>query len=169
VYLVNLGVKPFKDGKGAGKKIAAWVQENTPDEPVIAYSAKYEAAFAGLDPEKQAKYTKKGLGSAIPQIIWAGYRALNLVHFFTCGKDEVRAWSVRKHSKAPQAAGVIHGDFEKHFISADVYSFEDFKEHGSEAAVKAAGKLMTKGKDYIVKDGDVMFIKHNAGGAGKKK
>lgn len=87
---------------------------------------------------------------------------MNLVHFFTVGKDEVRAWSVRKHSKAPQAAGVIHGDFEKHFISADVYSYDAFKEHESEAAVKAAGKLMTKGKDYVVQDGDIMFIKHNA-------
>ncbi|GAB5372532.1 hypothetical protein AAMO2058_001673700 [Amorphochlora amoebiformis] len=169
VYLVNMSLKSYKEGKGAGKKITKWVQDNTPDEPIIAYSAKFEAGWMKLEEEKKAKLIKKGANSAISSIIWAGYRALKLVHFFTCGKDEVRAWSVRMHSKAPQAAGVIHGDFEKYFHSADVYSYDDFKANGStEAGVKAAGKLMMKGKEYIVQDGDIMFIKHTAGGAKKK-
>mmetsp|Transcript_17438 Transcript_17438/g.27862 ORF Transcript_17438/g.27862 Transcript_17438/m.27862 type:complete len:392 (+) Transcript_17438:98-1273(+) len=169
VYLVNIGMKAFKEGKGPGKKITKWVEENTPGEPIIGYSAKYEQAYAKLDPEKQAKLVKKGVGSVIPQIIWAGYRALNLIHFFTTGKDEVRAWSIRKGKKAPQAAGVIHGDFEKHFIKADCYNFEALKECGSEAAVKAAGKLRGQGKEYVVADGDIILFHHNAGGAGKKK
>eukprot|EP00467_Chlorarachnion_reptans_P015741 CAMPEP_0114505384 /NCGR_PEP_ID=MMETSP0109-20121206/10826_1 /TAXON_ID=29199 /ORGANISM="Chlorarachnion reptans, Strain CCCM449" /LENGTH=389 /DNA_ID=CAMNT_0001683823 /DNA_START=51 /DNA_END=1220 /DNA_ORIENTATION=- len=169
VYLVNMGMKAYKEGKSAGKKITAWVEENTPGEPIIHYSAKYESGWLKLDDDKKKKLTAKGVGSAIPKIIWAGYKALKLMHFFTVGKDEVRAWSVRQRSKAPQAAGVIHGDFEKHFISADVMAYEDFKEHGSEPAVKSAGKLMTKGKDYVVNDGDILHIKHNAGGAGKKK
>lgn len=170
VYLVNLSKKAYGDGKDAGKKIKAWVEENTPGEPIIHYSAKYERGLLSLDDEKKAKLAKKsGVDSAVSKIIWAGYKALRLVHFFTTGKDEVRAWSVRKNSRAPQAAGVIHGDFEKHFQSADVYNYDHFAEHGTEQAVKAAGKLMTKGKDYVVKDGDILFIKHSAGGAGKKK
>mmetsp|Transcript_16510 Transcript_16510/g.24854 ORF Transcript_16510/g.24854 Transcript_16510/m.24854 type:complete len:393 (-) Transcript_16510:146-1324(-) len=169
VYLVNMSMKAYKEGKSAGKKITKWVEENTPGEPIIHYSVKYENGLLKLSEEKRAKLKKKGVGSAIPNIIWAGYKALRLHHFFTVGKDEVRAWSVRMKSKAPQAAGVIHGDFEKHFQSAEVYNFDDFKKYGTEAAVKAAGKLMTKGKEYVVQNGDIMFIKHSAGGAGKKK
>lgn len=170
VYLVNLGKKAYTEGKGAGKKIAKWVEENCPGDKVVHYSAKFEAAYAKLEEKKKQKLKEKiGVGSALPNVIWAGYKALNLVHFFTTGKDEVRAWSIRRFTKAPQAAGTIHGDFEKHFISADVYKYDDFKALGTEAAVKAAGKLMTKGKSYTVVDGDIMLVHHNAGGAGKKK
>mmetsp|Transcript_6405 Transcript_6405/g.8807 ORF Transcript_6405/g.8807 Transcript_6405/m.8807 type:complete len:391 (-) Transcript_6405:351-1523(-) len=168
VYLVNMGSKAYKEGKKAGKKITAWVAENCPGEPIIAYSAKYESALLKVDDDKKKKLAKKGIGSMIPEIIWAGYRALNLIHFFTTGKDEVRAWSIRKGLKAPQAAGVIHGDFEKFFRAADTYSFDALKEHGDEKAVKEAGKLRTQGKEYVVSDGDIMFFHHTAGGAKKK-
>lgn len=98
-----------------------------------------------------------------------GYKTLNLIHYFTCGKDEVKSWTIREGCNAPQAAGVIHGDFQKHFIMAEVMAYETYKELGSEAAVKKAGKYKQEGKNYVVKDGDIMFFKHNAGGTGKKK
>lgn len=86
----------------------------------------------------------------IPKIINTGYETLNLIHFFTCGKDEVRCWTVKKNSKAPKAAGVIHTDFELGFICAEVMKYEDFVELGSEAEVKKEGKYKQNGRDYIV-------------------
>ena len=80
----------------------------------------------------------------------SGYQALGLQYYFTCGPDEVRAWTIRKGTKAPQAAGVIHTDFEKNFVCGEIMRYEDLKELGSEAAVKAAGKYITKGKEYEV-------------------
>jgi len=88
--------------------------------------------------------------------------ALNLGSFFTTGTDEVRQWTIRNGTKAPQAAGVIHGDFEKTFIQCIVYNYDAIKELGDEAKVKAAGKVMTKGKDYEVVDGDILLIKAGA-------
>ena len=82
------------------------------------------------------------------------------MHYFTAGPSEVAAWSVRKYSTAPQAAGVIHTDFQKCFIKADVMHYEDFEKYGSEEQVRANGKKLTKGKDYIVQDGDIMVFKH---------
>ncbi|HPB66858.1 MAG TPA: DUF933 domain-containing protein, partial [Spirochaetales bacterium] len=88
-------------------------------------------------------------------------RLLGLRSFFTSGKDECRAWTIRAGDKAPQAAGVIHTDFERGFIKADVYAYADIDALGSEAALRSAGKLRTEGKDYVVSDGDVMFFKFN--------
>uniref|UniRef100_A0A8C8A1X4 Obg-like ATPase 1 n=1 Tax=Oryzias sinensis TaxID=183150 RepID=A0A8C8A1X4_9TELE len=98
-----------------------------------------------------------------------GYATLQLEYFFTTGPDEVRAWTIRKGTKAPQAAGKIHTDFEKGFIMAEVMKFQDFKEEGSESAVKAAGKYRQQGRNYIVEDGDIIFFKFNAPNAPKKK
>jgi len=91
----------------------------------------------------------------------AGYRLLDLVTFFTVGEDECRAWTVRRGSLAPQAAGVIHSDFEKGFIKAEVVRFEDLLELGSEAACREKGKLRIEGKGYVVQDGDVMHFRFN--------
>lgn len=96
------------------------------------------------------------------KIIKTGYKELNLVHYFTCGADEVRCWTIRKFTKAPDAAGVIHSDFHDFFICAEVFKYKDLKKLGSEADVKAAGKYTMEGKEYIVEDGDILFIKHNA-------
>ena len=87
---------------------------------------------------------------------------LNLASFFTTGADEVRQWTIRKGTKAPAAAGVIHTDFEKTFIQCIVYNYEALKEYGDENGVKAAGKVMTKGKEYVVEDGDIILIKAGA-------
>jgi hypothetical protein len=86
---------------------------------------------------------------------------LGLETFFTAGKTENRAWTITKGSKAPQAAGVIHSDFEKGFIKADVYALSDLESYKSEVALRAAGKIRSEGKEYIVQDGDIMFFKFN--------
>lgn len=105
--------------------------------------------------------------TTLPKIIVAGYNALQLIYFFTSGSDEVRAWTIRKNTKAPQAAGTIHTDFEKAFIMAEIMKFDDLKELGSEAAVKSGGKYLQKGREYVVVDGDIIYFK--AGQVQKKK
>lgn len=106
--------------------------------------------------------------SALPKIIKTGFTAINLIYFFTAGPDEVKCWQIRKQSKAPQAAGTIHTDFERGFICAEVMKVEDLKELGSEAAVKAAGKYKQEGKNYVVQDGDIILFKFNVTSSGKK-
>lgn len=102
------------------------------------------------------------------KIIHAGNELLNLIPYFTCGKDEVKSWTIRNGSKAPQAAGEIHSDMELGFICAEVMSYDDLIECGSEAECKKLGKYHNKGRDYVVKDGDIMFYKFNKPSAGKK-
>jgi len=141
---------------------------------VVPFSVAFEQHLQTIQKEDEQK-AKKWLEEAkVPsmfnKIITTGYKALNLINFFTCGADEVRAWSIQNATKAPEAAGVIHSDFEKGFICAEIYNYDDFKAQGTEAAVKAAGKYKTCGKEYLMKDGDICFFKHNSGkaGAGKK-
>lgn len=172
VYLVNISKMNMETSQNKWfKDIKEWVAKNSAGDPVIPFSAKFEEHLLSLDDEAKKAYLaeKKGAQSMMAKIIRSGYQALSLINFFTVGADEVRAWSIRKGTKAPGAAGTIHGDFEKHYICAETYNYADFKECGSEKAVKEAGKIRTQGKDYEVSDGDIMFIKHNAGGAGKKK
>jgi len=117
----------------------------------------------------EAPNSIEGAVSAIPRIIKMGYHALELFYYFTAGTDEVKCWTIRRGTKAPQAAGIIHTDFEKGFICAEVMKFEDFKEHGSETGVKGAGKYLQQGKNYCVEDGDIIFFKFNVSSSGKKK
>ena len=112
---------------------------------------------------------KDEVHSALSKIIVTGFKALGLQYFFTAGSDEVKAWTIKRGTLAPQAAGRIHGDFEKGFIMAEVMKFDDFKELGSEAAVKAAGKYRQQGRNYIVEDGDIIFFKFNTPTQSKKK
>merc|ERR1711988_2051720 len=122
--------------------------------------------------EERKKYQEETkCTTSLEKIIVQGYKALQLIYFFTAGPDEVKAWTIQRGYKAPQAAGRIHTDFEKGFIMAEVMKFDDFKEHGSEAAVKAAGGYRQQGKNYTVLDGDIIFFKFNAGAGltGKKK
>nr|XP_061798811.1 obg-like ATPase 1 isoform X2 [Nerophis lumbriciformis] len=129
-----------------------------------------ESKLFDMEAEEQKKYCEEQkTQSVLTKIIKTGYAALQLEYFFTAGPDEVRAWTVRKGSKAPQAAGKIHTDFEKGFIMAEVMKFADFKEEGSENAVKAAGKYRQQGRNYIVEDGDIIFFKFNTPNAPKKK
>lgn len=104
----------------------------------------------------------------VDKLIAKGYDSLGLMNFFTAGKDEVRSWTIRRGSKAPAAGAAIHSDFEKYFISAEVMEYEEFEKNPSEAAMKSIGKYLQKGKEYVVKDGDIMFFKSNANKGGKK-
>ena len=99
--------------------------------------------------------------SGLNVLIRAGYKLLNLITYFTAGVKEVRAWTIHKGMTAPQAAGVIHSDFEKGFIRAEVIKYNDFIHYGSEAACKEAGKLNVEGKEYVVVDGDLMHFRFN--------
>ena len=93
---------------------------------------------------------------------------MNLIHFFTSGHDEVKCWTIRRGTKAPQAAGTIHSDFEKGFVCAEVMTFNDFKEYGSEQEVKLQGKYKQEGRNYVVNDGDIIFFRANTSGLKKK-
>jgi len=139
---------------------------------MIPYSAEFESQVvdAGKD-DKEAQAAKaKELGgvSMIDRIIKAGYKNLQLIHFFTAGEDEVRCWTLRDGNKAPQAGAVIHTDFEKFFICAETMSYANWEEHGSEEEVKAQGLYRQQGKDYTVIDGDILYFKIGAT-QGKKK
>ncbi len=126
-------------------------------EPVIGISAKIEAELAEL-PADEAKEMMQSLGmneSGLDKLIRSGYELLNLITYFTCGPKETRAWTISKGTKAPQAAGKIHSDFERGFIAAEVVFWKDLVDAGSESAAKAKGLLRTEGKEYVFKDGDV--------------
>jgi hypothetical protein len=130
----------------------------------VLICGKFEAELADIqDPEEKKEFLADiGLEeSGLSSLIHAAYRLLGLRTFFTAGEDECRAWTIRAGDKAPQAAGVIHTDFEKGFIKAEVYHYGDLVALGSEQAVRAAGKLRQEGRDYVVQDGDVVFFKFN--------
>ncbi len=130
---------------------------------VVVLSAALEAELAQLDVEDQAEFLED-LGQSEPglnRLIRSGYALLGLLTFFTAGPKEVRAWTVKQGSTAPQAAGRIHTDFEKGFIRAEVTAFDDFVAHGGEAGAKLSGKLRLEGRDYVVQEGDVMHFRFN--------
>jgi obg-like ATPase 1 len=162
--LVNLSEKDFVRQKNKHlPKIAQWVKENATGDPIIPISVAYEERLAAMSDEEAIEEQKVvGAKSILPKVVITMRKALNLGSFFTTGTDEVRQWTLRNGTKAPQAAGVIHGDFEKTFIQVVVYNYSVLREEGDEAAVKAKGKIMTKGKDYVVEDGDIILIKAGA-------
>jgi len=164
VYLINLSEKDYLRQKNKYlPKVMEWVKTNATGDPVIPISVSFEERIAALSDAEAAEECKTlGTKSALPKIVVTMRQVLNLISFFTTGTDEVRQWTIRKNTKAPQAAGVIHTDFEKTFIQCIVYNFETLKEYGDENAVKSAGKVMTKGKDYVVEDGDILLIKAGA-------
>ncbi|KAM0749907.1 putative GTP-binding protein [Meredithblackwellia eburnea MCA 4105] len=165
-YLINLSEKDYIRKKNKWlPKIKAWIDEHNPGDMLIPFSVALEERMTGEFPdekERAAEFEKIGVPGALGKIVTAGYASLHLIRYFTCGPQEVRAWTVREGIKAPQAAGVIHSDFEKHFICGEIFTYNDLIELGSEAAVKAAGKLMQKGKPYEIVDGDICHWKHNA-------
>ncbi|KAG5443081.1 Obg-like ATPase 1 [Clonorchis sinensis] len=165
VYLINMSEKAFIKKKNKWlPKIKEWVDSNDPGAAIIPLSVELEMRMTEMTPEELEAFTKEhGIQSSLPKIIRIGYQTLQLQYFFTCGKDEVKAWTIQKGTKAPQAAGRIHSDMERGFIMAEVMSYNDFKAEGSEAAVKAAGKYKQKGREYVVEDGDIILFKFNAG------
>jgi len=172
IYLVNMTPKDIVEPEKNELiiKIREYVASKGEVEPVIPYSAAFEKKWQETDNEKRQELIKKGVTSKLPEIIKVGYRMLDLIYYFTAGEDEVKAWTIKRGTKAPGAAGKIHSDFEKGFICCEVMKFEDFKEYGSEVECKNNGKLKEKGKAYDVEDGDIIFFKFNvAGGGGAKK
>lgn len=131
--------------------------------PVVTICAQLEAEMAGFTAKERAEFLQlAGVDeSGLEQIIHTGYRTLGLLSFFTMNENEVRAWRVREGATAPQAAGVIHTDFERGFIRAEVVDYETFVRHGSMAAARSAGELRQEGKGYVVQDGDVIYFRFN--------
>ena len=165
VYLINLSEKDYIRQKNKHlPKIVEWCKEHAAGDPILPISVCFEERLTRFETEAEVEEECKKLGtkSALPKVVVTMRQALNLGSFFTTGADEVRQWTIRKGTKAPQAAGVIHTDFEKTFIQCIVFNYETLKEQGDEAAVKSAGKVMTKGKDYVVEDGDILLIKAGA-------
>lgn len=149
-----------------GNKFSEALKEAIKDEnaQVIIMNNSIEAQIAEMEnPEDKQLFMEeyKMTEPALDRLIHSAYKLLNLYTYFTAGVQEVRAWTIHQGWKAPQAAGVIHTDFEKGFIKAEVIAYDDFVQYGSEAACRDAGKLRIEGKEYIVKDGDVMHFRFN--------
>ena len=144
----SLKLKNYAEAEGAG---------------VIVMCAKLEADLAGLQDEERDEFLASvGItNSGLDKLIFATYNLLGLATFFTAGSDEVRAWTFKQGMKAPECAGIIHSDFERGFIKAEVMSFDDLKELGDEKRVKETGKLRIEGKEYIIKDGDICYFRFN--------
>ena len=129
----------------------------------VFINAKLEAEMSGMSADERKEFLREyGVKKdALRELIRAAYQTLGLQSFLTAGKKESRAWTIRQGATAPQAAGAIHSDFERGFIAAEVMKFEDLKALGSEQAVKAAGKLRTEGKTYVMEDGDIVEFRFN--------
>ena len=150
----------------AGNSYVEAVREAVKDEDaeILVISAKIESEIAELDDYEERQMFLQEIGleeSGMVRLIQSAYSLLNLRTYFTAGPQEVKAWTINKGDKAPIAAGVIHSDFEKGFIRAEVIKYDDYVKYGSEAACRAAGKLYVEGKDYVVEDGDVMHFLFN--------
>jgi len=128
----------------------------------LAIDAKTEDEIARLSSDEQAEYRQQlSMKAGLPAVIQEGYRLLDLITFFTAGPKESRGWTIRRGTKAPEAAGVIHTDFTKGFIRAEVFHFADLKELGSERVVKEKGRVRSEGKEYVMQDGDIAYFLFN--------
>lgn len=162
IYLINLSERDYVRKKNKHLlKIKEWVDAHSPGDLIIPISVCLEEKLALMadDAERDAYCKEIGAQSALPKVITSMRQKLDLISFFTSGPDEVREWTIRRWYTAPQAAGTIHTDLERTFILAQVFKYDDLVELGDEKAVQAAGKLMQKGKDYFVEDGDILFVK----------
>ncbi len=159
LYVCNVDEASAAAGNEHSAKVAKRAEAEGAQYVVI--SAKIEAELAGLeDDERQAFLEEMGLSEpGLNRLIRRGYELLGLITFFTAGPKETRAWTVTRGTKAPQAAGVIHTDFEKGFIRAETISFDDYTTLRGEAGAREAGKMRLEGKDYIVQDGDVLHVR----------
>ena len=158
IYMFNVDESGLTD-KNLQEKLKALV---TPNEAIFV-NAKLEEEMSGMNRNERKEFLESyGVkDDALGELIKAAYKTLGLQSFLTAGKKECRAWTIKKGATAPEAAGTIHTDFERGFIAAQIASYDDLKELGSEQAVKAAGKLRTEGKTYIMQDGDVVEFKFN--------
>ncbi|GAD20100.1 redox-regulated ATPase YchF [Helicobacter fennelliae] len=161
IYGANVDEKNLESDNEYVKKVREYGKSKNAE--VIKLCAKIEEEMVGLDSIERKEFLES-LGcaeSGLEQIIRTGFAKLGLISYFTAGVKEVRAWTIKKGDKAPQAASVIHKDFEKGFIRAETISYEDFVRYGGEAKAKEAGAMRIEGKEYIVQDGDIMHFRFN--------
>ena len=163
IYAANMdedGVAHFADNKYYQTVAAIAAEEGA---QVLPICAKVEEEMAELEPEDKLMFLEElGLEeSGLDRMIKCSYELLGLISFLTCGSDECRAWTIRRGTKAPQAAGKIHSDFERGFIRAEIVAFDDLKACGSMAAAKEKGLVRSEGKDYVMHDGDVTLFRFN--------
>lgn len=158
IYMFNVDENGLTD-----KNLQAQLKELVSPNEAIFVNAKIEEEMSGMNREERKEFLESyGVkNDALGELIQAAYKTLGLQSFLTAGKKECRAWTIKKGTTAPEAAGTIHTDFQRGFIAANICNYNDLKELGSEQAVKAAGKLRTEGKTYIMKDGDVVEFKFN--------
>ncbi len=164
LYAANLDEKTILNPESNPHFVAVRDHAKKEGSQIVPICGKLESEIATIeDPAERADFLKElGLNATgLENMIQAGYRLLGLLTFFTAGVKETRAWTVKAGAKAPNAAGVIHTDFEKGFIRAEVFHYEDLKKCGSEAVVKEKGLFRVEGKDYLVKDGDIMHFRFN--------
>ncbi|WP_372916989.1 redox-regulated ATPase YchF [Salegentibacter sp.] len=162
MYVCNVDEGSAVSGNEHVERVKEAVKEE--DAEVLVLAVGTEADITELDDYEERQMFLQDIGldeAGAAKLIRGAYKLLNLETYFTAGVKEVRAWTFPKGATAPQAAGVIHTDFEKGFIRAEVIAYDDFVHYGSEAKVKEAGKMRVEGKDYIVKDGDVMHFRFN--------
>jgi ribosome-binding ATPase len=163
IYIANMSDEDIVDPNTNEQYLKVVEYAQIENNQVIPICAKIEEELAMLEKEEKLAFLQE-LGiqqSGLDKIIWSAYKLLGLCTFFTAGPQEVRAWTFIKGTKAPAAAGIIHSDFQRGFIKAETYSFEDFVIYKSEPALKEAGKLRIEGKEYVVSDGDVMHFRFN--------
>ncbi len=162
IYVANVEEDALPDGNQHSDKLRTIAAEEGAD--VIVISASIEAQIAELeDAEERAMFLEEYnlKQSGLSKLIKAAYHMLDLITYFTAGEKEVRAWTIRRGWKAPQAAGVIHTDFERGFIKAEVIGLADYEKYKTELACREAGKIAIEGKEYVVKDGDIMHFRFN--------
>ncbi|MBO0430315.1 redox-regulated ATPase YchF [Vagococcus fluvialis] len=163
LYVANVAEDEVADEEGNEYVQQVKAFAATENAEVITVCAKAEEEIAELDDEDKADFLE-ALGieeSGLDKLIRAAYHLLGLATYFTAGEQEVRAWTFKNGMKAPECAGIIHTDFERGFIRAETVSYDDLKEHGSMTSAKEAGRVRLEGKEYIVKDGDVMLFRFN--------
>lgn len=162
LYVCNVDEASAKSGNEYVNRVIEAIKDE--EAQILIVAAKIESEIAELESfeEREMFLNEIGLAqSGVARLIKSAYSLLNLETYFTAGPQEVRAWTFHKGTKAPQAAGIIHTDFEKGFIRAEVIKYEDYIKYGSEAACRDAGKLAVEGKEYVVQDGDIMHFRFN--------
>ncbi len=162
LYVCNVDEKSALKGNGYTEMVQKAIQDENAEVLIIA--AKTEAEISELDTFEERQMFLEEIGlkeSGVARLIKSAYHLLNLETYFTTGPDESRAWTYHKGTKAPQAAGVIHTDFEKGFIRAEVIKYSDYIKYNSDAACREAGKIAIEGKEYTVQDGDIMHFRFN--------
>ena len=162
LYVLNVEERAAAQGNAQSARVAEYALKQGAASVVISAAIEAEVAQLADEAEKREFLATLGLAeTGLARVIHAGYRLLDLITFFTVGPKEARAWTVAQHTKAPQAAGVIHTDFEKGFIRAETIAYADFVACGGEQGAKEAGKMRLEGAEYIIQDGDVLHFRFN--------